>query len=376
MAISTTAREAIQPLSNHFVDLLERIKPTQDRLEAAERFPDLVRDELRRTKLITTKDPHSRLSGSYGRQVAIKRIKDVDILIIVDDGYHVLSPDRVLHDLEAAAQSLPDALEMPGQIELREQRRSVRVRFTEADFDIDLVPTVAFGALDAELKVPDREWKQWCATRPLQYAGLVSELNQRGDRNLKRLIRLMKHWREYRDLDQDKRVKSFWLECLIVDAVLAGRIPLASRSLADVVADCFDAIYASCVTALAGSGTPWVADPVIPTNNVAFNWERAKFEVFMAQLAESRAQAHLAVAAMTKDGAVAAWQAAFGAEWFPADGSKRLNTAMTFGSASLVGPAVAAGRAGSGATIPAGAPVVAARPHRFYGTPPTDGEGR
>ena len=376
MATLKTMREAIQPLSNHFVDLLQRIKPAADRLAAAERFPDLVRDELRRTNLIATKDPHSRLSGSYGRQVAIKRIKDVDILIIVADGYLDLSPDRVLHDLEAAAQSLPDALEMRGEIELRKQRRSVRVRFTEVDFDIDLVPTVVLGALDGELKVPDREWKQWCPTRPLQYARLVTDLNQKGDRNLKRLIRVMKHWREHHGLDQDKRVKSFWLECLIVNAVIAGQIPLAQRSLADVIADCFDALVINCSPVLAGAGTPWVSDPVIPTNNVAFNWERTKFEQFMVALTESAAYARQAVAATSKDSAVTAWQAVFGAEWFPADGSTRLNTAIAFGSASLVGPAVAAARAAANPTAPAVAPVVAARPHRFYGTPPRRGDGR
>lgn len=144
MAAVTLTREAMHPLAQRFIDFGRRIKPALERLAMAEKFPDQVRDELRRTALITTKDPHSRLAGSYGRQVAVKMIKDVDVLIVTADAYYGLPAERVLRDLERAAQSLPKALGVVGEIELRPQRRSVRVRFTEAEFDIDLVPVVAF----------------------------------------------------------------------------------------------------------------------------------------------------------------------------------------------------------------------------------------
>jgi hypothetical protein len=352
MAAITITREATHPLTKHFADLGERIAPTPERLKMAQTFPDQVRDELRRTNLITTTDPHSRLAGSYGRQVAVKRIKDVDVLIIAADTYYAHPVEKVLRDLERAAASLPTALGMRGEIDVRKQRRSVRVRFTEDEFDIDLVPVVAFGDVEGLLKVPDRDWSKWVDTRPLQYGNLVSELHQRGDRNLKKLIRALKHWREHHGLDQDKRVKSFWLECLVVNAVLAGRIPLAGRALADVIADCFDALHMFCAPAFASGGTPVVPDPTIPANNVAWNWERAKFESFMAVLGESRALATTAVTTSDRDAAIKAWQAVFGAQWFVSDISKWINTAAVVGTAPVVLPST---------------------PHRFFGAPsPSD----
>ena len=352
MAVISTTREATHPLVQHFLDFGRRIKPAPERLAMAKKFPDQVREEIERTKLITTQEPHTRLAGSYGRDVAVKLIKDVDVLVISAAAYLGLPPEKVLRDLERAAATLPKALGMPGEIQLIEQRRSVRVHFTEDDFDIDLVPVVPIDDVEHLLKVPDRDWSTWVDTRPLQYANLVAALNEGGHRNLKRLIRALKHWREHHGLDQEKRVKSFWLECLVVDAVIGRRIPLAGRALADVIADAFDAVYTLCAPALASGGTPFVPDPTIPANNVAWNWEHAKFEYFMAHLADSRAYAAAATTTNDRDAAIKAWQAVFGEAWFVSDAPKWLNTAAALGTAPVILPS---------------------RPHRFYGTPPKAG---
>ncbi|HEV8536331.1 MAG TPA: nucleotidyltransferase [Candidatus Limnocylindria bacterium] len=352
MAAITTTREATHPLVQHFLDFGRRIKPAPERLAMAKKFPDQVREEIERTKLIATQEPHTRLAGSYGRDVAVKMIKDVDVLVVGAAAYLDLPPEKVLRDLERAASTLPKALGMPGEIQLIEQRRSVRVHFTEDDFDIDLVPVVPIDGVEHLLKVPDRDWSTWVETRPLQYANLVTALNERGDRNLKRLIRALKHWREHQSLDQQKRVKSFWLECLVVDAVIGGQIPLAGRALADVIADAFDAVYTLCASALASGGTPFVPDPTIPANNVAWNWERPKFEYFMAHLADSRTRAIAATTTSDRGAAIKAWQAVFGDEWFVSDAPKWVNTAAAVGAAPIVLPS---------------------RPHRFYGTSPKAG---
>jgi hypothetical protein len=349
MAAITTTREATHPLVQHFIDFGRRIKPVPHRLEMAKKIPHQVREEIERTKLITTQEPHTRLAGGYGRDVAVKRIRDVDVLVITANAYLDLPPEKVLRELERAAATLPKALGMPGEIQLVEQRRSVRVHLTEDDFDIDLVPVVPIDDVEHLLKVPDRDWSRWVETRPVQYANLVTALNESGDRNLKKLIRAFKHWREQQGLDQDKRVKSFWLECLLVNAVIAGRIPLAGRALADVIADAFDAVYASCAPALARGSTPFVADPVIPANNVAWNWERARFEDFMVRLGDSRAHAAAAVTTTNRETAIAAWQAVFGAEWFVSDTAKWTAAGAALASAPLFLPS---------------------RPHRFFGTPP------
>lgn len=370
MAIVSGAREVIALVPN-FKRFLKNIRPPQRRIDAAKKYPKIVRDHLERSDRITTREPHTKLTGSYARRVAIHLIKDVDLVVFVDEIYERLGALRALLDLKAALDDLRDELseddEKP-EIELREQRRSVRVHFKKANFFLDVVPVRAPDGTDAtRLLVPDREWTTWQPTGCVAYRKYFSDLNQDTcEGNLPKLVKTAKHWTSQVLLR--KQVKSFWLEALIVKLIVDGKITFGDKSFAEIVAETFHAINDECAPYLArDADTPIIPDPMLPLENpnVAFNWDRGDFETFMWRIEEACATVDDAIAATTTVDAIAAWQKLLGAEWFPA----RVDA-----DAKAVQDAAVAGRIAVGTTglvftktSPASTPVRLVREHRFHG---------
>lgn len=370
MALVTRSRARI-PLGPNFRKLLEKIRPTDERSDAAQKYPRLVRDFLEDSDLLATVDPGTRLTGSYGRRIAIHEIKDVDFVVFLNEDYEDLGAERALLDLRTALDALADALEDDlgerPEVDLRDQRRSVRVCFRTADFYLDVVPVRAPDGADDVLLVPDREWTNWQPTACVQYGDRFSELNQGlCEEKLVPLMKLIKHWR-YMKLKRNQ-AKSFWVEAMVVKLMVEEQIAFAGASLADVVATTFAAIRDFCAPYLAQeSGTPVVPDPMIPdlNPNVAFNWDRDDFETFMRRIDEACDASADAVATDNATDAIAEWQKVFGDEWFPSTIDEEADQAKAAAAAS----AISVGTAGAVhiSAPPVDVRVVRSRPHVFYG---------
>lgn len=370
MALVHRARAAIS-LAAHFRAFLQEIRPSEERREAAKKYPAIVRDFLERSELLATVEPHSLLVGSYARAIAIHEIKDVDFVVIVDDEYEELGALAALTDLKAALDGLADELEEElgerPDVELREQRRSARVHFKSAEFYLDVVPVRAPDGTDGVLQVPDREWKNWQPTACVKYGAYFSELNHgECEELLVRLMKAMKHWR-WKWLKRNQ-AKSYWLEAMVVNLIAEGRIEFEGASLADVIAETFAEVGEFCQPYLDREGeTPVIPDPVIPAlnENVAFNWERSDFETFLRRIDEACVITERAVAATSPADAIAAWQELFGEEWFPSsvvDEAGKAKAAAHAGQISV----------GTGGAIYIGTPrpdvpVVRPRPHLNHG---------
>lgn len=286
----------MQTLPDHFDELLYRIEPTEDRRVLAQGLPAYLREYLQTTDLIVTLYPHSRLAGSYARHTAVKRIKDVDIILRVSDCYRD-KPLTALSHLVKALKALPNydgdvpLVDDPGEVALRRQRRSVQMHFAGLMFDVDVVPALAPDGLDAQLLVPDKEWKEWIATDALRYGTYLSDLNSKNGRKVVPLIKMLKHWRDMHMIYL--RPKSFWLECLVVQCMSKGLLVFDGKSYAEIFRDLLDTVYERYSPFLEVSEAEWkerrphIPDPMIPANNVAFNWEKPAFEAFITRVDES-----------------------------------------------------------------------------------------
>lgn len=311
------------------------------------------------------------MTGSYGRRIAVLKIKDVDFVVFVDETYATLGPLQALLDLEAALNALADELAEDGErpvVELRPQRRSVRVHFTAEDFYLDVVPVRSpEGPNATRLLVPDREWKTWQPTACVAYGRHFSALNQGTcEELLVPLMKTIKHWRTL-VLKRDQ-AKSFWVEALIINLIERGQITFAETSLAEVIAETCHAIAAECRPYLAiSNATPVVPDPMLPGENpnVAFNWDRGDFETFMRRIDDACALVDKAVAADTAADAIAAWQKLLGEEYFPAKVDDEEAAAKEADLARNV--TVAAGGTVFTRTPPVSQPVTHPRGHQFHG---------
>lgn len=302
-------------LPDHFRYLLNALEPESDRAKKASDIPAQVRAYLESYPEIKTMSPYTRLAGSYARHTAIKRIKDVDILLFVDSSYKNLIPAHILESLFQSLRHLPDELDDTGEvIKRRHQRRSVNIHLENADFDLDIVPVVITSDLEHSLFIPDKDWCLWVETHPLGYGQMLSNLNAEHQEQVVPLIKLFKHWRD--EHMTYRRPKSYWLECLVYKSFAESLISTESYSYAALFYQLLSAVQKMFADDLQITGkVPEIHDPALG-HNVAHNWERDDFEAFMDRIKESQRWAERALAQEDSVQAVQLWQKIFGEKWF------------------------------------------------------------
>src|SRR5262245_5482890 len=71
-------------LNSYFRGLLSSIEPDTKAVKAAKCAHEELRSILQADEDVSEAEPDSYLSGSYARDTAIKNIKDVDIIVLLD----------------------------------------------------------------------------------------------------------------------------------------------------------------------------------------------------------------------------------------------------------------------------------------------------
>jgi hypothetical protein len=304
-----------------FFDVLdENIRPPQERLDAARDLPPLLREYLRQHQNFATVEPHSRLVGSYAQDLSVTDVKDVDILVRVDGDPENNEPEakQLIRELKAALDGVPEALGFVGwtDVDISGARRSVHVYLENRDFHFDVIPCVAPDGLEEALYVPDRGFNKWVPSHPVGFVQLLDELNKEHGRKVKRLGRLLKHFRDHQM--KQRRPKSYWLGALLVHQV-RGSLD-TSQPLAVVFRDLLDGVYNRYASLLGqdNDATPNIPDPLLG-HNISWNWGRPAFETFMRRLDDGRKWATKALDADDRETAISYWQRLFGEEFFPTE---------------------------------------------------------
>lgn len=293
----------------HFEALLKEINPPPERVALASTRVGDVREWLREQEF-ETRDPHTRLSGSYGRQTAIELIPDVDVLLFVPEDQEQRTPNAVLRELHGVLNDYPNA----GTVDLRGQRRSIRLELPDDELCLDIVPAISKDGLDHALVVPDRPQEEWIASHPLGYAERLTDVNQGNGGKLVPLIKLIKAWRDEQMLL--RKPKSYVIEVILLYAVEDGHLVLCERSWAQNVHDAFAYIadkYADLMDN--GSQAPRIPDPQISNTYITKGWAREHFETFMRRIREGRRAAERALTANDEEGAASEWTKVFGSRW-------------------------------------------------------------
>lgn len=327
-------------LTNHFAKFLTNIQPDGDRVELAQDIPDKLREYLKETDKIRTVNPHTRLSGSYSRYTAIKKIKDVDILLFVNEEYKDGEDciKKVINDLVSALEGFPKYLSdetgrVDADLALRRQRRSVQVHITldGQEFDVDVVPSIIQDEIDKALLVPDRDLSKWILSNPLGYNKSLSTLNKDNSGKIVPLIKMFKHWRDVQM--KRKCPKSYWLECLVYEHASAGKLKVEDCSYGELFLSLLSAISEDFQDEyLSKDSVPVIKDPMLG-NNVAKSWTRDEFETFMRRINDSKRITERALTATDEKDAIALWQRLFNdhddTEYFPTSVDETLSSSLS-----------------------------------------------
>jgi hypothetical protein len=316
----------------YFEQLLKNLQPPDDRIEAARTLPPLIRDYLKRCADFPTLEPHTRLAGSYAQDMSTSDVKDVDILVRLDGNPAQNEPiaKQVISQLYYTLNkltTLPTALgedwqvtQVAAELEMERARRSVHVYFKNHDFHLDLVPCMAPDGFDEPLYVPDRGYNEWVESHPLGYVALLNDLNNKYAGKVKKLGKLLKHFRNYQM--QTRKPKSYWLGAMLVDHIQNGNLDM-TQPLPVLFRDLLNSIYNQFAATLGREGhVPHIKDPMLG-HDVSPSWQRTHFETFMRRVDEGRTWATQALAdweAGLGGEAILGWQRIFGDEaegYFP-----------------------------------------------------------
>jgi hypothetical protein len=310
------------PLITHFEKLLKNIQPPKERLEAAQELPRKIRNYIKASKDFLTVEPHTRLAGSYAQHMAVGDVKDVDTLVRVPGDPEANEPEakKLILDLKKLLDKLPESLGYEGYaavdaVDIERARRSIHVYFKDKDFHLDFVPCIAPNGFEEILYVPDRGFNKWIRSNPIGYLNLLNELNEKFDKKVKPLGKLLKHFRDYQM--QTCKPKSYWLGTLLIYHIQEGSLDM-TQSLGVLFYELLNAIYYQYDHLIWTStiATPDLPDPMLG-HNVSWNWERSHFETFMRRIQDGRSWADKALQTNDRERAILHWQKIFGKEYFP-----------------------------------------------------------
>ncbi|RSD10310.1 nucleotidyltransferase domain-containing protein [Amycolatopsis eburnea] len=162
-------------LATQFKAALTSIEPQADAQNAAKAH-DQVTAALEADDRLAKLGISPVLIGSYGRDVSIKRVKDVDVFARLTKATSTLRPGKIL---DHVTEVLEEAF--PGRVE--RQHRSVKVEFPDFDLSVDVV--IARPCVDH----PDEHWQipqkieddgraSWVETNPVEMGELATAANK------------------------------------------------------------------------------------------------------------------------------------------------------------------------------------------------------
>ena len=126
-------------LSESFITASSNLEPEDDAANAKSAHQD-IRAELASDPYLQELGLETLLIGSYGRNVSIKRVKDVDVFAMLEDADETLDSEDVLSHIAGLMEEGHDA------DDVGHQDHSIVVYLPEYDLSVDVVPARPFGS--------------------------------------------------------------------------------------------------------------------------------------------------------------------------------------------------------------------------------------
>ncbi len=305
----------------------ESVRVPDEENKAAKEVHPQIRDTVKR-ELAHHVDTF--LSGSYSRRVQEGHLRDVDVIVVLDDpdGKYADSADAALEDIRDAAS------ESELVRRTRKRVRAVKLFLHEHEFTVDLVaalrPTSGNNGLLLARHRPDKGLDDWQLLNPEGQRQAAINKNKQCDGMYVPAVRMVKYWKR----SECKLLRSYHAESILWHALTQP------MDYAEAMVKFFDAAY----DALAPNARTYDlgapnADPVdelLPAD------ERAAARV---KVQKAREAAHAAFETENLEEALEGWVKVFGASFpAPSTTSEQISSALSSGRASVVGAGIQVGR--------------------------------
>ena len=238
-------------LATQFKAALGQIEPKTDADNAAKAHCE-VSEALKADDWLIELGIETFLIGSYGRNVSIKRVKDVDVFVRLTKATSSLRPGKILDHVTKILEKA-----FPGRV--TRQHRSVMVNFDDDDLSVDVV--IARPCVDH----PDDHWQipekieedgraTWVETNPTKMGELTTAANKQFLRSAEDptsgvYVPMVKLIRQVRRTWVDDQPGGYYFEVLTYHAfqdlqpsetTTAGYLCVILREIADRLPDYVD----------------------------------------------------------------------------------------------------------------------------------------
>ena len=287
-------------LIDAFNELLrDRVNLNKTRLQRIKSAHWSVRQRLEEDAKIAEGFVDTKLQGSYALGTATRcphgeRPYDVDVVLgldLEDEWGNLPSGSSVLYDVRDTL----EAVDLyAGKTEVRE--RCVRVAYSSdgLDFHLDVVPVHVPEGLRDPLLIPC----DWRETNPLGYIDWFDDVNRERSGHLRRVVRLLKYWRDLHRLGSPNSM---------VLTTLAGQfLPSSALSDDDALVQVISDMAAWAADQPAWS-VPSVENPSLPDENLARGWSYSDFIAFRDCLLRAADDARAARGTEDEEEAIELW---------------------------------------------------------------------
>jgi len=285
------------------------------------------------------------LAGSYARKVQTLRLKDVDIIFVLNDpdGTFEASADAALERLRAAAKTC-DLVERT-----RIGVRAVKLTIDGEEFTVDIVAALedAFGGIRLARRLPEDGSDDWTPANPKGQLDAHWQKNKDTDGMFIPAVRIIRYWNQRTKYNGKNALPSYLAESILYHALMSHC----------EFADAVEKFFRAAETHLS---TPWpsVSCPGSPSNMVDDRLDDSRREFALEKVRAALVHVEDAMAQDDPVDAMDCWVKVFG-DAFPAPSGDTSALAAALRS----GTAVAKG-AGITTSAPDGRQVIPARPWR------------
>ena len=262
-------------LQDDFKAFLHDIEPKKSTVDEIASAHKTLRAYLEGHEYYSQRCSATYLSGSYAKHTAIRPVKDedhrdVDIVVETDYSTSENSADVIIE--------LRDVLyESDKYKSARLQTHSVGIALSK--LDIDVVPLASEGE---GRFIGDLDDASWSETNPKDHIKWSSQTNARHDGLYVPVVKMMKWWRREHCPETRRWPKGITLEKIIADC-----FPEDSSAYEELMIGLFENIHDSLSEELETGVVPVIADPVLPTNNLAESYTLEDFRSFIGGLEEA-----------------------------------------------------------------------------------------
>lgn len=243
--------------------------------------------------------------GSWAHKTIIKPLQgdefDADILLqLTPDPAWSQDPGEYLRQVRAALQR---STTYRGKVERK--NRCVRVRYA-GDCHVDVVPCIVQAGQTQIVNYAETKFE---TTNPAGFTAWMKEQDAVTRGNLRKVIRLLKYLRDYKN--------TFSIPSVILTTLLGERVSAwnASARYTDVPTT-LKSLLEDLNTYLRNNPVlPYIGDPSCPGTSFHHRWNQAKYENFARKVSDYLAWITTAYDEPDSDASLAAWQTVFGPDF-------------------------------------------------------------